>query len=261
MTPDADRELRDALRPLRDVAPSDAAVERALDGATTRPGAPRRRTAPRRSALLDAAPPRRRRALGSPAHRRRPTGRGLAIALVALVAGGGVAAAAVQLTAASPRSFAVAGYLGHGDAYDCGDLSSQALAQAVLRADPRDPNRLDEQPDGITADRDGIACPELPAPTDHKPVKAIVQRFRCRPDDSRTARCPQPSRPFDPRAFLGASAFDLYDCDDFASQADAQAVLRFQPEDPEHLDGDRDGIACPGRPGPRDANRVPRPAP
>jgi hypothetical protein len=30
-----------------------------------------------------------------------------------------------------------------GDRYNCSDFTSQAQAQAVLRADPRDPNRLD----------------------------------------------------------------------------------------------------------------------
>ena len=39
-------------------------------------------------------------------------------------------------------------YIGQGNRYNCPDFSSQAEAQAVLRADPSDPNR----PDG---DRDG----------------------------------------------------------------------------------------------------------
>jgi hypothetical protein len=50
-------------------------------------------------------------------------------------------------------------YIGQGDRYNCGDFQSQAEAQAVLRADPRDPNRLD-------ADRDGIACENNRAPRD-----------------------------------------------------------------------------------------------
>jgi len=44
-----------------------------------------------------------------------------------------------------------ADYIGRGDAYDCASFASQAQAQAVLRADPADPNRLD-------ADGDGVAC-------------------------------------------------------------------------------------------------------
>lgn len=54
-------------------------------------------------------------------------------------------------------------YIGQGDAYNCADFASQAQAQAVLRADPRDPNRLD-------ADRDGIACENNRAPRDLVPV-------------------------------------------------------------------------------------------
>jgi hypothetical protein len=54
-------------------------------------------------------------------------------------------------------------YLGQGDRYNCSDFASQADAQAVLRADPTDPNRLD-------ADRDGIACETSPSPRDSVPV-------------------------------------------------------------------------------------------
>src|SRR3954468_15845973 len=56
-------------------------------------------------------------------------------------------------TAAPPASpgFVPTQYLGQGDAYNCAHFGSQADAQAVLRADPSDPNRLD-------ADQDGIAC-------------------------------------------------------------------------------------------------------
>ena len=54
-------------------------------------------------------------------------------------------------------------YIGQADAYNCGDFASQAQAQAVLRADPRDPNRLD-------ADNDGIACENNRSPFDRVPV-------------------------------------------------------------------------------------------
>jgi endonuclease YncB( thermonuclease family) len=55
-------------------------------------------------------------------------------------------------------------YIGQGDRYNCSAFASQAEAQAVLRADPRDPNRLD-------ADRDGIACETNRAPRDLNPVQ------------------------------------------------------------------------------------------
>ena len=55
-------------------------------------------------------------------------------------------------------------FIGKGDAFNCPAFASQAQAQAVLRADPRDPNRLDP-------DRDGIACESNRAPRDTTPVK------------------------------------------------------------------------------------------
>ena len=55
-------------------------------------------------------------------------------------------------------------YIGQGDRYNCGDFASQAQAQAVLRADPRDPNNLDGN------DNDGLACESNKAPYDRVPV-------------------------------------------------------------------------------------------
>ena len=65
--------------------------------------------------------------------------------------------------ASAQQTFDPSAYLGQGDAYNCADFATQARAQAVLRADPSDPNRLD-------ADRDGIACERSPAPRDLAPV-------------------------------------------------------------------------------------------
>ncbi len=45
-----------------------------------------------------------------------------------------------------------------------------------------------------------------------------------------------------PRA--AAQETELLDCEDFASQADAQAFYREDPSDPTDNDGDDDGIAC-----------------
>jgi hypothetical protein len=49
-----------------------------------------------------------------------------------------------------------------------------------------------------------------------------------------------------------------YNCSDFKTQADAQAVLRADPSDPNKLDSDGDGIACESNPDPRDLVKVPR---
>jgi endonuclease YncB( thermonuclease family) len=54
-------------------------------------------------------------------------------------------------------------YIGHGNRYNCSAFASQAQAQAVLRADPHDPNRLD-------GDHNGIACESNPPPHDFVPV-------------------------------------------------------------------------------------------
>ena len=40
------------------------------------------------------------------------------------------------------------------------------------------------------------------------------------------------------------AAADTYNCPDFASQADAQAVYNADPSDPNQLDRDNDGQAC-----------------
>ncbi len=63
-----------------------------------------------------------------------------------------------------PPPFDPRPYLGQGDRYDCGHFASQAQAQAVLRADPSDPNKLDQG--GIP----GVACEANPPPRDEVPV-------------------------------------------------------------------------------------------
>ena len=78
------------------------------------------------------------------------------------------APAATPSPARTAAPAAVAGfdatrYIGQGDRYNCADFASQAQAQAVLRASPADPNRLD-------TDRDGIACESNNAPYDRAPV-------------------------------------------------------------------------------------------
>jgi excalibur calcium-binding domain-containing protein len=83
----------------------------------------------------------------------------VAAAIAALVLAIGVQLASAQ----EPVPFDPLPFIGLGDAYNCPDFASQADAQAVLRADPTDPNRLD-------ADRDGIACESNRAPKDLVPV-------------------------------------------------------------------------------------------
>ncbi len=63
-----------------------------------------------------------------------------------------------------PDEFDPSPYIGKGNKFNCDAFANQAQAQAVLRADPRDPNRIDP-------DRDGIACESNRAPKDTSPVK------------------------------------------------------------------------------------------
>ncbi|MFJ8159453.1 excalibur calcium-binding domain-containing protein [Streptomyces sp. NPDC096136] len=94
-------------------------------------------------------------------NRPRP-GRVTSIAVVGVIA-------AITLTGcagseAPERTFDVGPYVHKGHVVDCGAFKAQADAQAVLRANALDPNGLDR-------DGDGIACPNLPKPTDKKPVR------------------------------------------------------------------------------------------
>ncbi|MEV7541582.1 excalibur calcium-binding domain-containing protein [Streptomyces sp. NPDC089915] len=50
----------------------------------------------------------------------------------------------------------------------------------------------------------------------------------------------------------------VVDCGTFKAQADAQAVLRADALDPNGLDRDGDGVACPELPGPKDKKPVHR---
>lgn len=70
------------------------------------------------------------------------------------------------------------------------------------------------------------------------------------------APAPPPPSGFDPSGYVKLG--DAFNCSDFKSQADAQAVLRAAPSDPNKLDTDRDGIACENNPAPKDLNPVPR---
>lgn len=58
-------------------------------------------------------------------------------------------------TSRPESSFNPQKYLGQGNSYNCSAFSYQWQAQAVLEADPSDPNWLD-------GDKDGKACESLP---------------------------------------------------------------------------------------------------
>ena len=89
---------------------------------------------------------------------------------------------------------------------DCASFAYQEEAQRVLKQDPSDPNYLD-------GDGDGVACEELPSTDDQPPSVSS--------DGDRNL-----------------------DCASFATQKEAQKVLKQDPSDPNYLDGDGDGVAC-----------------
>ncbi len=97
-----------------------------------------------------------------------------------------------------------------------------------------------------TQPADNVAiAPQPPGPTVTTPVVAVGTSG------------PSTRSGFDPTQYIGQG--NRYNCSDFKSQADAQAVLRADPRDPNQLDGDRDGLACESNPGPSDLMKVPRP--
>lgn len=101
-----------------------------------------------------------------------------------------------------------------GEDATCSDFANQAAAQTALNADPRDPNGLD-------VDLDGIAC-ETPFVT---PV------------------APAPVPTTSPESPASVDTPDV-DCADFTFQEDAQVVLDHIAGDPYNLDPSGDGVAC-----------------
>ena len=102
------------------------------------------------------------------ARRAAPTVPPIATATLAVTVTPAPTATPVPLPTPAPTKTALpniepTAYLGQGNAYNCDDFATQAQAQAVLRADPSDPNRLD-------GNRDGVACVDRPVPKDLVPV-------------------------------------------------------------------------------------------
>jgi len=99
----------------------------------------------------------------------------------------------------------------------------------------------------------------LDPPPPSAPIQPPSPTASSQPPPLIATRQPLPPGPrpgFNPRDYVRQG--DRFNCTDFTSQADAQAVLRADPSDPNLLDADRDGIACESLPAPRDTVRVPR---
>lgn len=98
-----------------------------------------------------------------------------------------------------------------GGDLDCIDFPSQKAAQAHLKADPSDKNKLD-------VDNDGIACQVVPVPY----------------KDAASNRNP---------VTQAQSSTDL-DCEDFEYQQEAQMIYFRNERDPNKLDKNGNGLAC-----------------
>ena len=59
-----------------------------------------------------------------------------------------------------------------------------------------------------------------------------------------TGEVPQPETTAAETAQPAGAAVDQYDCADFAYREEAQAVLDADPDDPNNLDPDLNGVAC-----------------
>lgn len=131
------------------------------------------------------------------------------------------------LCAAAILALAPAAMAQQGSDLDCSQLGTpgaspeevQIQAQAILDADPDDPNGLD--PDG-----DGVAC-EFEANSNGEVAFEDGTGFVT-----------------DVAASAPAPRDDDLNCEDFTSQAEAQAALDADVNDPNDLDADGDGIAC-----------------
>lgn len=108
-----------------------------------------------------------------------------------------------------------------------------------------------------------VAASPSPSPA-ASPVASPIASPAAKPAGAAPAASPaaasgpaQTTAGFDPRRYVGQG--NTFNCATFQAQADAQAVLRLDPSDPNRLDPDRDGIACESLPAPSDRNPVPRP--
>ena len=121
---------------------------------------------------------------------------------------------------------------------DCVDFATQEEAQAVLDADPADPNNLDPNHDGIACSLLPHAKSAAPDPLDGPARTKRNKRKRDKPTAVPTATAtPRKGGKAKPAAAL-------LTCDDFATQADAQQALDADPSDPYGLDPDGNGVAC-----------------
>lgn len=151
-----------------------------------------------------------------------------------------LAAAATSVVAAA-LFVGISGTALAAEDLDCNDFATQEQAQAVLDADPSDPNGLDSDDDGIACESlPRAGTPQPPVPTTTAPPVPPSPAPPTTPAPPSLTTPPVPTMPPVPEPSAQADR----DCPDFSSRAAAQAVLDADPSDPERLDADNDGMAC-----------------
>jgi hypothetical protein len=176
-------------------------------------------------------------------------------------------------TVAAANAFAAAK---QADDLDCEDFQTQEEAQAVLDADPSDPNNLDPNGDGIACgllpsavNREQSADPNQTAdpqgndtqnqgranrqrnrnaqPQNEQPTNEGTRQNRRqnRQNQGTPSNESTPTAVDQPRGALpNPLPKEDLDCIDFQYQEDAQAIYNLDPSDPFNLDPNKDGFAC-----------------
>ena len=181
------------------------------------------------------------------------------------------AALAVATLLAAVTALLVLPGMAHAKDLDCRNFATQEEAQAYLNAHPGDPDNLDSNGDGVacetrphllvggptTTTRTTTTTPPVMSTTTTTALAgatttntttsttegATTSTRATSTTTTTTAESDSNSDSDSGDSSSGTSDNDR-DCADFASQADAQAVLDADLTDPEGLDADLDGIAC-----------------
>lgn len=128
------------------------------------------------------------------------------------------------------------------DNLDCEDFTYQEESQAVLDADPNDPNNLDPN-------EDGIACALLPSSTEdvangegEVELAQTAEDERAQREAEREAR--RAARQAEEEGAAQTEDIFALTCADFPTQEEAQVAFDEDPEGMAALDEDGNGIAC-----------------
>lgn len=135
---------------------------------------------------------------------------------------------------------------------DCEDFQTQEEAQAVLLADPSDPNNLD--PNG-----DGVACALLPLAADLQADTAGNPDAQT--DESTNAGGKKKNKNNQPEAAAQETTTTTVSCTDYATPKQAQKAFDKDPQGLAALDPDGNGVVCEETTQTTEAAPTPEPTP